>query len=105
MDKYRSLIEFIKKEYGVAYYEEESTINTLNDFDISITSSKNKKSIAKYFEIKEKKDDKQWSFIVCPSSYLYATNFKKYREQLLEDNNITGIFTLKNIFLSIVLFQ
>lgn len=105
MDKYYELIEFLKTEYlGQAYVdfgeEVPEVVNSLvPNFDIkSSTYDDPKLRYIKLYEIKSKKDDKCWKFILGPSSILYAANMEKYREELLGKNSVIGIFTLKNAF-------
>lgn len=106
MDKYYSLIEFIKAEYldqAVCTAGEEMPEAYIKDikpnFDIKVVQMDIQRfSRLKIYEIKSKTDDREWKIALAPASVLYGTNMEKTRKMLLEEYSIQGVFTLKNAF-------
>ncbi len=108
MDKYYSLIEFIKSEYldpSIAYTcmgEEIPEVIKKDiepNFNIIVSqidfSGYNR---LKIYDIKSKNDEKEWKVALAPASVLYGTNMEKIRKMILEKYSIQGVFTLKNAF-------
>ncbi len=105
MTKYYALIEFIKTEYldnAHVNIEEEipdAAKNIKDEFDIKVCQYDGiQYRHVKQYEIKEKSDGKIWNIIVGPASLLYAASLEKYRYEIINENTVRGIFTLKNTF-------
>lgn len=106
MEKYYSLIEYIKAEYlgqlmCVIGEEMPEVINRdiEPNFDIKVLQMELQGySSLKIYDIRSKKDNKEWKIALAPASVLYGTNMENIRKTLLEEYFIQGIFTLKNAF-------
>lgn len=106
MEKYYSLIEFIKAEYlsqsMCTIWEDISEVikkDIESNFDIKILQMNFQKySQLKIYDIKSRKDGKEWKIALVPVAVLYGTNMENIRKMLLEEHSIRGIFTLKNAF-------
>lgn len=106
MEKYNSLIEFIKAEYlGQSMFvigEEIPEVIKKDiepNFDIKVLQMELQGySRLKIYDIHSKKDDKEWKIALAPASVLYGTNMEHIRKMVLDEYSIQGIFTLKNAF-------
>ena len=105
MEKYKNLIEYLKLDYfrGTFY-----SSGTTEEYDLF------KKYVEGIFEIETtytkidsirwikrytiSEESKCWDIIVGSASLLLAGSMQKYRDQLLKEENIHGIFTLKRGF-------
>ena len=113
-DIYAELIEFLRTDFL-----EDSIYRIRNNeihfarikkdvesaFDIVTTKNQFNKAVwIKRYTITEKNGNKRWDVAVTTADVLYVNHMRKYREQLLVDNTIQGIFTLKNSFYEYVSF-
>ena len=104
-EDYLKLIEYLKLDYlaGTLYLRDiqqdygeiKESVEAL--FDIKITQ----KQIKKYTWIKRYIISKKWDIYLGPAALLFAHNMQAFRDQLLEEENIHGIITLKNTFFEI----
>lgn len=105
MTKYYELIEFIKTEYLDNSHmnigeEIPDVVNKIKaEFDIKVCQHEGGQyRHVKKYEIQSRNGSAAWSIIVGPVSLLYAASLEKYRVDLISNNSIKGIFTLKNAF-------
>lgn len=105
MDKYLALIESIKNEYYDGMYrfynDSEKNSNVLHVPGFVITQNKmeidKSKKLIEY-NVSEENSKKKWHFIIGPAMLLFANQMKKYREKILAEHSIQGVFTLKQGF-------
>ncbi len=50
------------------------------------------------FTVTDTEKHAQWKFIISTATFLFGKNFKKYREQIIQDYGIQGVVTLKKQF-------
>lgn len=108
MEKYLALIEYLKAEYWNHMFElygdnniEKEKYEKLVFTQFDIESSEhtiNRLNHIKRYDIREKQSKRGWNIIVGPAMLLFGKNLEYYRKQLLEENPIRGIVTLKNGF-------
>ena len=108
MDKYRNLIDYLKLDYlkGSLYINDNTNdYDRLKKyveefFDIETTETQLKRyTWIKRYIISEK--SKRWDILIGTASFLFAHNMQKMREQLLKEENIHGVITLKNAFFEV----
>lgn len=105
MEKYKKLIEYLKLDYfrGTIYFSENTKeYGQLKNYVEKIFSIEtlftqiNRSRWFKRYTISE--ELKCWDIIIGTASFLFAGNLQKYRNQLLEEENIHGVITLKSGF-------
>ncbi len=62
-----------------------------------------KKQIIEY-KIAESASDKNWDIIVGPAVMLFGRQFDRFRERLIKENSVLGVFTTKNGFFKDTLY-
>lgn len=109
MNKYYSLIEFIKAEYlgkSMQVIEEKIPAVTKKDiepyFDIEVLQMDLQGyDNLKIYDIKSKNDNKTCKIALVPAYILYRANMENIRKMILDKYSIQGIFTLKNAFFEV----
>ena len=115
MDKYWILIEKLKEVYSNELYhtriaveksDADNDILSFEDEDFivscSINTIKKHHQITEY-HIQDKGTGKEWHFLVVNATFLFAYQFEKNRAELLENESIIGIITIKRGFFEKIL--
>ena len=104
-DDYINLIEYLKWNFIGQTISNRQLLNEYrqirkkieNLFDICVSWTPITKTIwMKRYSIT--RTGKQWEVLVGTASLLFAHSLQSYRDQILEEENIDGIITLKNAF-------
>lgn len=108
MEKYRSLIEYLKLDFlKETLYLSDNTndydrlkkyVGKIFDIETSETQLKRFNWIKRYIISEE---SKRWDILVGTASLLFAHNMQTYRDQLLAEESIQGIITLKKDFFDV----
>jgi len=108
MGKYNNLIKYLKLDFlrGTLYLSDSTNeydrlkkyVEKIFEIDTTETQLKRFSWIKRYI-ISE--DSKRWDILVGTASLLFAHNMQKMREQLLKEENIHGVITLKNAFFEV----
>lgn len=113
-ERYRLLIEGIRSEYmdnnpfaKIISFPESEMDDEKNSFaskmkesfsiKVTLFETDRFKHLKKY-DITSKFDDSEWRVLIVPTGVLFAKNMIEFRQNLLEQHSIKGIFTLKSSF-------
>ncbi len=107
MNEYKELVEQLRDDYADRIYRffDKDSVDSLEElnvnprFEIIPRPLKvDDKRQAVEYRVKEKATEKRWRYIVGPAMIRFSVSSIKFRESLLKNEIITGVFTTKDGF-------
>lgn len=107
MNEYKELVEQLRDDYADRIYRffSNESVDSLEELDVNPNFEiilhplkVDDRRQAVEYRVKEKSTGKHWRYIVGPAMILFSVSSIKFRESLLKDEIITGVFTTKDGF-------